>query len=731
MKDSLGFSFAGRTMDYFGGKAITSDITAVFELVKNSRDANAKQVTIHFKDIRTKNACIELYDDGDGMSEDDVKKKWMVIGTDSRLRDDKTKSGKPVLGEMGIGRMACQKLGGLTELISVKNKQRIKMAFDWSLFEKPGITVDKIMFPVETSGSGGMENGVTLEIKNLKSEWDSKKINELKEELSVLITNEISDDIKIRIRVGKEDGEVIGKNYVKLMERVTDNAPFKLKAKFDGKKLTVSIFTQVGQRGKWEEQESSGVYDETVVGPFSVEVFHFPRAPAKAKSELIEQYYDNRIGTEKLEAFLKNNYGMYLYRDGAWMKPYGGKMDWLSLEAGARQETSKIGLKQVFGRVLLSKKKNPEIKPASHRETLIENKAFLNLQEVMKEVFEILRNHMKDWKKEQKKTVLKEMGAKTLKPEKTVEDILQKMSAMSNSLPKEQKKQFRLFIRGIDNLSSMQKQETEAQLVEMGEMRSYEKNLATLGIATSFMARQVTGPLEKNMDIVAEGEQMRERIMREDWKLSKKDQDRTEQMLESMKENQAKMLHFMQFVNVLADHIAQSIRRNKRRTQVSILECWQTVSDGFQDRKKELDIIVTHSWSNRHNAKAKENLVIKIDRIDLECILTNLYLNSIESLRKTKNAKRRVTLHYWHHDDSLYMEFSDNGRGIPKSKLEEVFEPFKFGHNQDDKEMHGHGLGLHIVKKIMEHYDGTVNAVEVKEGAKIRMVFPKIKKVAS
>ncbi|MDA1346630.1 MAG: ATP-binding protein [Crenarchaeota archaeon] len=72
MKDDWGFSFAGRTIDYFGSKAITSDITALFELVKNSRDANAKQVTIHFKDAGTKNAVIEVYDTGDGMSEDDV-----------------------------------------------------------------------------------------------------------------------------------------------------------------------------------------------------------------------------------------------------------------------------------------------------------------------------------------------------------------------------------------------------------------------------------------------------------------------------------------------------------------------------------------------------------------------------------------------------------------------------------------------------------------------------------
>jgi len=99
--DSLGFSFAGRTIDYFGGKAITSDITALFELIKNSRDANAKKVTIHFKEPNTRNPQIEVYDDGDGMSEMDVKEKWMVIGTDSRLQINTTKKGKPVWGGDG------------------------------------------------------------------------------------------------------------------------------------------------------------------------------------------------------------------------------------------------------------------------------------------------------------------------------------------------------------------------------------------------------------------------------------------------------------------------------------------------------------------------------------------------------------------------------------------------------------------------------------------------------
>jgi len=633
---------------------------------------------------------------------------------------------------MGIGRMACQKLGGKTVMKTVKNNQRVKMTFDWSLFEKQGITVEKIKFPIQVSKATDMETGLTLEIENLKSKWSSKKINEFKEELSVLISDEDVDDIQVIIKVGREQGETVGKNYAKLRESVTENAPFKLSAKFDGTELKVKVLVQVGQRGSWEEQDIvPSTYDEATVGPFSVEIYHFPRAPGKEKSSTLETYYDKRIGVAKLEAFLKNNHGLYLYRDGVWMKPYGGDTDWLAMEAGARQETSKIGIKQIYGKINMSKKKNREIKPASHRETLIENEAFKNLKTIMEAIFETLRNFMKDWKKQQRKTVLKDMGAKTMKVDDTIDAILKTLDNLAKKLPPQEKKQFQTSMRGLIDLSSMQTEDVEKKLLDMGEIRSYEKNLATLGIATSFMARQVTEPLEKNMEIIAEGEEMRAKIKNQDWKLSQKEITRSEKMLESMKENQSKMLHFMKFVGVLAEHISQSIRRSKRYTQVEVLECWKTVSDGFQDRKKELDIAIDDVWSNRYTKRDEERLTVKIDRIDLECILTHLYLNSIESLRKTRGSKRLVTFHYWYHDNSLNIEFSDTGIGIPKSKLEEVFEPFKFGHSLDRDEMHGHGLGLHLVKKIMENYDGTAEAIDVSQGAKIKLVFPGIKKVAS
>ena len=88
---SFGFTFHNRIIGHLGYNSITSDSTALFELIKNSRDANASKVTIHFKGIGTQNAQIEVYDNGDGMSYEDVREKWMVIGTDDRVHNSTTR----------------------------------------------------------------------------------------------------------------------------------------------------------------------------------------------------------------------------------------------------------------------------------------------------------------------------------------------------------------------------------------------------------------------------------------------------------------------------------------------------------------------------------------------------------------------------------------------------------------------------------------------------------------
>ncbi len=85
-----------------------------------------------------------------------------------------------------------------------------------------------------------------------------------------------------------------------------------------------------------------------------------------------------------------------------------------------------------------------------------------------------------------------------------------------------------------------------------------------------------------------------------------------------------------------------------------------------------------------------------------------------------------------HKDDNLYLKFRDNGRGVGKTMKEKIFDPFELGHNADNDEYHGHGLGLYFVKRIIEqHYPGgVVGALHKDPGLEIQIVFGGVQRVS-
>ena len=111
----LKFNFDVSTFRLLGRELITDRITALFELVKNCYDANSDKVTLTFHNVsRTgEDSYICIADDGLGMSLNDIRYKWMVIGTNSK-RVNKISPppyNRKVVGEKGVGRFAVEKLG--------------------------------------------------------------------------------------------------------------------------------------------------------------------------------------------------------------------------------------------------------------------------------------------------------------------------------------------------------------------------------------------------------------------------------------------------------------------------------------------------------------------------------------------------------------------------------------------------------------------------------------------
>lgn len=94
-------------------------------------------------------------------------------------------------------------------------------------------------------------------------------------------------------------------------------------------------------------------------------------------------------------------------------------------------------------------------------------------------------------------------------------------------------------------------------------------------------------------------------------------------------------------------------------------------------------------------------------------ILFNFYTNSKKAIRR-KGAKGELAIAGGRYNGNVFIEFSDNGDGIPVSNRDSVFDAFftttsSSSHNSSDADvLTGTGLGLKIVRDIVESYNGSV-----------------------
>ena len=149
IEGTLKWRFDISTFQLIGRELITDRVTALFELVKNSYDANARKVTVAFENIQpskensevpVQGSRITIKDDGYGMTLSDVRDKWMVIGTSSKRKNriSPPPFNRRCVGEKGIGRFAVDKLGSKVNIITKKagESQWLNVEIDWNRYSK-------------------------------------------------------------------------------------------------------------------------------------------------------------------------------------------------------------------------------------------------------------------------------------------------------------------------------------------------------------------------------------------------------------------------------------------------------------------------------------------------------------------------------------------------------------------------------------------------------------------
>ena len=76
-------------------------------------------------------------------------------------------------------------------------------------------------------------------------------------------------------------------------------------------------------------------------------------------------------------------------------------------------------------------------------------------------------------------------------------------------------------------------------------------------------------------------------------------------------------------------------------------------------------------------------------------------------------------------DKTVKMIIKDEGPGIPKTDLPHLFERFYRADQSRSRKTGGLGIGLSIVKEVMEAHDGSISVKsKLKHGTTFTCVFP-------
>ncbi|PPD49235.1 MAG: hypothetical protein CTY16_04635 [Methylobacter sp.] len=139
---------------------------AIKELVDNAWDADSEMVSIFFPEPMTDNPIV-VYDNGSGMTEEELLREYLVIASDRRKRrgDLTAKKSRKVKGKKGIGKFAGLMAANTMELETWARGKKCTFSINISDFET---TVDIEKLPIDLIIENCEENlhGTRISLSN-------------------------------------------------------------------------------------------------------------------------------------------------------------------------------------------------------------------------------------------------------------------------------------------------------------------------------------------------------------------------------------------------------------------------------------------------------------------------------------------------------------------------------------------------------------------------------------
>ncbi len=747
MANSENFKISAALKNLIGKELITDEFVAVFELVKNSFDANATKVEVIFENNNEpKNARIIIKDNGKGMNYDDLKNKWLFVaysakrtGKENDDYRDKIKPQRVFAGAKGVGRFSCDRLGSNLNLISIKNEPKAKienLVVNWEDFENADeeefINV-KVIHNELKNTSYNLKHGTVLEISGLRDIWDRTRILKLKKSLAKLINpNQGNDSDKFDIEIIAKDEQLYDKDIKSDLEKVNGLVKNPIFETLGIK--TSNILVKISPNGEFIEttlqDRGDRIYYLKEKNPYqdlkniSVYLFQLNRS---AKGN-----FTRTMGMEPVK------YGsVFMYKNGFRVYPYGEPGEDLLLIDNRKQQGYNrfLGTRDLIGRIEINGEQ-PELRETTSRDGgLVKTEAYRNLVDFFYDyVLKRLENYVVNIIQWGDEKINKETGEIT--PELWAKDvkiqILELISGFINSkniIDVEYDKDFLKIIsekqdKSVDkivkNISKAAAKSGNPEMIKEAKIiEKAVKNIkadAEIATAKAEKAETLRKQTEEKLEAVVSQKNFLQSEISDDTKNLESILHHiglTTSILKTEIENLVKAVNNNAPKDDLVNIVKRLSRQNEKITSFS--KYFKKANFNIHSTNVATDIVsFTNEYlenvyklrddlrTNRELLKVKINTPnnfeykIKFNPIDIIIVLDNLISNS------SKQGATKVELTWSKVDKNIQLSFKDDGNGIKDNILDNIFD---FGFTTSKR---GSGIGLYHVKEIIEKLNGTI-----------------------
>lgn len=628
---------------------------------------------------------------------------------------------------------------------------------------------------VELIDSIDLSHGTIIKISSLKDNWDEVDIRKLFDNLEALIPPKEQPDFQIHLfsRASPDEfGQVDNAYYDDFDYRVSadymddENQTVRIKIRRNELNLEKmeAEYKEVFQHPlmqkfpydfeTFKQQEFS--FDITLkelvkgfsaidrqgllekIGQFSFTFYYIKNSISDDKGESdIKKYPYKNINSANRRAWLKKFGGVKIFRDDFRVRPYGENgEDWLKLGerqarspqgAGQRLGAYRIRPYQISGTINISRITNVNFQDKSGREGIQENDTFDLFKVIIIEIialFEKDRNTVmftlselskkRDNDAEEKRkaqeaaeAILKEEEAKS-KENQQKEDSGNYQEEKTEGKDKSSPSETEILLA---KHTKIQEEEIEEKESELRLLRS----LASTGLIVASFAHELRSIRSLLMARVDDLKKSLDKTIDKTILMGLPEEWNPYEMLEIMKEQDIKIKHWL-------DYSLSALKKDKRkRTNLDISHYFEAFKNSWSSA------LSTRRTEVKLENKLDEAIAFRAFTIDMDTVFNNLLANSLDAFKLRKdNLPRVVTITWSKEGEQLSVIYKDTGVGLSKDfkNPDDIFLPFVTSKRDKKGNEIGTGMGMYLVKMVIEEYNGCVDLMPTDIGFKIKLSLP-------